>query len=157
MTLRVDWYLYQASTINIKGARAILVKSLTYQALTRNTTIRLITLWAETVQYDLLRYEHRRVIEHWLLKFWDLILPQFFILTLKFSLWNFAIYWALTVEILRSDFTTILHFDFEIFTLEFCNLTLTCILILEFCVSLCSWIWKSSVQFGFITQPTESL
>ena len=28
-------------------------------------------------------------------------------------------------------------------------LTLTCILILEFCVSLCSWIWKSSVQFGF--------
>ena len=25
----------------------------------------------------------------------------------------------MTVEILRSDFTTILHFDFEIFTLEF--------------------------------------
>ena len=28
-------------------------------------------------------------------------------------------------------------------------LTLLCILILEFCVSLCSWIWKSSAQFGF--------
>ena len=90
MTLRVDWYLYQAFRINIKGARAILVKSLTYQALTRNTTIRLITLWAETVQYDLLRYEHRKVIEHWLLKFWDRFYhnSSFWLWNFHFGIWN---------------------------------------------------------------------
>ena len=80
MTLRVDWYLYRVFTINIKGARAILVKksdlpgfdqkhyNTTYSDLSRNTTIRLISQKAL----------------------------------------------ALTVEILRLDFTTILHFDFGI-------------------------------------------
>ena len=72
MTLRVDWYLYRAFMINIKGARAILVKSLTYQALIRNSTIQLISQKAQEG------------------------------------------YFALTVEILRLDFTTIFHFDFEI-------------------------------------------
>ena len=92
MTLRVDWYLYRVFTINIKGARAILVKksdlpgfdqkhyNTTYSDLSRNTTIRLISQKAQEG------------------------------------------YFALTVEILRLDFTTILHFHFEILTLEFCNL-----------------------------------
>ena len=55
MTLRVDWYLYRVFTINIKGARAILVKksdlpgfdqkhyNMTYSDLSRNTTIQLIS------------------------------------------------------------------------------------------------------------------
>ena len=71
-------------TINIKGARAILVKksdlpgfdqkhyNTTYSDLSRNTTIRLISQKAQEG------------------------------------------YFALTVEILRLDFTTILHFDFGI-------------------------------------------
>ena len=59
MTLRVDWYLYRVFTINIKGARAILVKksdlpgfdqkhyNTTYSDLSKNTTIRLISQKAQ--------------------------------------------------------------------------------------------------------------
>ena len=42
MTFWVDWYLYQAFTINIKGARAILVKK-----------IHFILFCSESEQYSL--------------------------------------------------------------------------------------------------------
>ena len=59
MTLRVDWYLYRVFTINIKGARAILVKKSDLPGFDQkhyNTT------YSETLQYDLSVKKHRRVI-----------------------------------------------------------------------------------------------
>ena len=82
-------YLSQAFTINIKGAGAILVKKIQFRWICPETVIRLDGISPETVVYGL--------------SMEGLI----------------TLFCTLIDEILTLDFTTILHFDFKISTLEF--------------------------------------